>query len=90
MDRIILDDLLLISVCPKKVCFVIPAIFCAGISWFYAQDSGIPLRSNRNNCFLGHTLIRNINDSVDFMPYKNQNVKFLKKSAKAGTCPAIN
>ncbi|MBL7095691.1 hypothetical protein ISS22_17205, partial [candidate division KSB1 bacterium] len=46
------------SVCPKKVCFVIPAIFCAGISWFYAQDSGIPLRSNRNDCFLGHTLIK--------------------------------
>ena len=31
--------------------------FCAGISWFYAQDSGIPLRSNRNDCFLGQTLI---------------------------------
>jgi len=45
----------------KRRVFVIPAMVCAGISWFQAQDSGIPpakrAGSNRIDCFFGQTLI---------------------------------
>jgi len=54
----------------KSYVFVIPAIFCVGISVLQAQDSGTPLRSDRNGWFPGQTLLSVCPCIIQFMNYQ--------------------